>query len=106
MKSPLEHLKEWHEGHDYLLVLLETVDARLTVKAEGFIKDPPSDEIIIQLENTSEIGMRLDGADLKYLDATEDVSEVLRGAVIIKWPGFRLSLSLLRKQPVIHYPAD
>ena len=41
-----------------------------------------------------------------YLDAdnaTPDISEGIKCSVVIKWPGFKFSLSLLRKQPVINY---
>lgn len=103
MNTPLERLTEWHVGHDYLLAVLETAEARMTLKTEGFIRDSPSDEITLILENTGEIHVRLDGAKLDHIEATEDVSALIIDTVIIKWPGFRLSLSLLREQPVIHY---
>jgi hypothetical protein len=106
MNTPLERLNEWHIGHDYLLVLLETANAHLTLRTEGFIRDLASGEVTLILENTGEIHVRLNGAKLDHIEATEDVSALVIDTVIVKWPGFRLSLSLLREQPVIHYCDD
>ncbi len=76
----------------------------------GFIKELTRDEIILDLVDTGEFRLPILGnMTLTYLDAsnaTDDINEQIKCSVVIKWPGFKFSLSLLRKQPVINYPAD
>ena len=106
MNSPLTHLKEWHAGHDFLLIT-RFADGRLDLEASGFIKEIVPEEIIFDLVDTGEFRLRIvSNMTFTYLDAdnaTPDISEGIKCSVVIKWPGFKLSLSLLRKQPVIEF---
>ena len=83
-------------------------DGRLDPEAPGFIKEIVPEEIIFDLVDTGEFRFTVlwGNTTFTYLDAdnaTPDISEGIKCSVVIKWPGFKFSLSLLRKQPVINY---
>ncbi len=109
MNDSLTYLNEWRSGHDCLLIM-RLADDRFDLRGYGFIKELTRDEIILDLVDTGEFRLPILGnMTFTYLDAsnaTDDINEQIKCSVVIKWPGFKFSLSLLRKQPVINYPAD
>ena len=114
MNSPIAYLKEWKSGRVYLLILLEAMDGRFTIKTSGFIKDLLRDEIILELADAGDVRLHLfEDITFTYLaaddapaDVNEHITSQITGAVKMEWPGFRLSLLVPRKQPIITYPDD
>jgi hypothetical protein len=94
----------------FLLVFLEAAEERLLLKAEGFLKDVSEDALTLSLEQLAELTLALRDATYTSLDSSEgphDFRPHVEGPILqIRFPGFRLSLSVLRKQPVIHWRDD
>lgn len=109
MSNSLAHLKEWWAGHDCLLIIRES-DSHVDLEASGFIKKLTGDEIILDLIEIGEFRLPVvSSMTFTYLDADNaapGISKGIKSSVVIKWPGFRFSLSLLRTQPIINYPTD
>lgn len=101
MKTPSTYLKEWCSGRDFLLIVFTADDGHSDFGTLGLIKEISRNEIVLDLENAEEYRLRiLENMTFIYSDTSD---EQIKCSVLIKWPGFKFSLSLLRKQPVIKY---
>jgi len=100
-------LRDWHDRGLFLLVFLESAERRLLLKAEAFIKDAPEDVLTLSLEQAAELTLTLRDVTYTSLDSSEgpaDFAAVVTGTILqIRFPGFRLSLTVLHKQPIIHW---
>jgi len=106
-ETALGLLRDWRDRGLFLLVFLEAAERRLLLKAEAFIKDPFEDVLTLSLEQLAELTLTLRDVTYTSLDSSQgpaDFAAAITGTILqIHFPGFRLSLSVLRKQPVIHW---
>jgi hypothetical protein len=109
-ETALGLLRDWRSRGLFLLVFLEAAERRLLLKAEAFIKDASEDVLTLSLEQLAELTLTLRDVTYTSLDSSEgpaDFGPHVKGPILqLRFPGFRLSLTVLRKQPVIHWRND
>lgn len=105
-ETALDLLRDWRDRGLFLLALLEAAEERLLLKGVAFISGLSDDVLTLTLEQ-SELTLKLRDATYTSLESSEgpaDFAAVITGTILqIRFPGFRLSLSVLRKQPAIHW---
>ncbi|HBB95596.1 MAG TPA: hypothetical protein DC054_09410 [Blastocatellia bacterium] len=108
-ETALGLLRDWRDRGLFLLALLEAAEDRLLLKGVALVKDLSEDALTLTLEQ-SELTLNL--RDITYTslessDGPPDFAAVVTGTILqVRFPGFRLSLAVLRKQPLIHWRDD
>ena len=100
-------LRDWRERGLFLLALLEAAEGRLLLKGVALVNDLSENDVLTLTLEQSELTLILRDVTYTSLESSEgpaDFAAVVTGTILqIRFPGFRLSLAVLRKQPVIHW---
>lgn len=104
----MDLLEEWRAGGVFLFLVLEGWE-KLKVKTGAFVRESSAKELVLGLENSGELRLLLADAIFHYLDITAapgEIKDAISCTLQIRFSGLRLSLSALRKQPVINWRDD